>query len=24
MRCEGFVPAEKHHRIPDYKLVRVK
>ena len=24
LRCDGFVPAEKHHRIPDYKLVRVK
>jgi hypothetical protein len=24
MPCDGFVPAEKHHRVPDMKLVRVK
>ena len=24
VRCDGFKLAEKHHRIPDMKLVRVK
>jgi len=23
-QCDGFKLAEKHHRIPDMKLVRVK
>jgi len=24
MPCDGFVPVEKRHRIPEMKLVRVK
>jgi hypothetical protein len=24
LRCEGYVPAEKHHKIPDYKLGRCR
>jgi hypothetical protein len=22
MRCNGYIPAEKHYCLPDYKLVR--